>query len=403
MTFSIATIRAVEKLLKKGEVAQTALAELRAGYELGLWSPSQDGGRAVATTALVNLAEALPADEETVAAVFACEPVLRAAWQRIVAGRLKELGARRDAAGLCQAIDILGAASNALLAALPEASLAPSGYGELEMALFGAPVEQSVVTPKLLRVMGASAPFIEGRQAGQPSMLEDIDARNPEVNWVRGRLLRLPDAEETAPDAHATILSGSLQPLSAEMAKQAGNEDEATMLWVLARPWPFLLAQIVFTQEAWAAERISGGMALELEESQKDRFRRPPQIRVVITLANGYEIMCGSLGELILRILNGLGVSLFAARVTAGQLDDRLALAVDELLARNVWRFSYGSERQRPGYQIHERFSDSCYRVLGSKYFYRMGSRVTGAIRNACERWAAEQLARASVSLTAEV
>jgi hypothetical protein len=248
-----------------------------------------------------------------------------------------------------------------------------------------------VTTPRLLRAIGATAPLVEGGQAVPVSALSDVDRLNPEPNWVRGRLLRLPEADETDTEAHSAILSGSWLPLQANAELQGLSEAEATMRWVLARPWPFLLAQIVFTQEAWAAERISGGLALELEASHISRFHRPPQILIVVTLASGYEV----LGELLLSVLISLGVAVFAGRLTAAQLDDHLGPLIQELLTRKVWRFNYGSGRERPGYRIHETFSDSCYRALGSKYFYRLGSRVTGTIRSAAERWAEEQLARA--------
>jgi hypothetical protein len=41
-------------------------------------------------------------------------------------------------------------------------------------------------------------------------------------------------------------------------------------------------------------------------------------------------------------------------------------------------------------------FSDACYRALGSRAFYRLGSPVTAAIRRAAEGWARERIARAS-------
>lgn len=80
-------------------------------------------------------------------------------------------------------------------------------------------------------------------------------------------------------------------------------------------PWCFLLAQIVFTQEAWAAERISGELALELDLSNGSLAYRPPQVSVVITSPEGDEILCGSLGELLLRVLQQLGIELLAPSV----------------------------------------------------------------------------------------
>jgi len=42
-----------------------------------------------------------------------------------------------------------------------------------------------------------------------------------------------------------------------------------SMRWVLQRPWAFLLGQMVFTKEAWEAERVSGSLAFELEQASR--------------------------------------------------------------------------------------------------------------------------------------
>jgi hypothetical protein len=147
-------------------------------------------------------------------------------------------------------------------------------------------------------------------------------------------------------------------------------------------------------QEAWEAERIAGGLALELESNQLARFHCPPQVRVVVTTADGDEVDCGSLGELVQRVLKQLGIGLLAPRMSAGALDDLFAQVIETLLQRQIWAFwDAGRGTRRPGYAIHESFSNACYRAYGSKRFYRFGDAVTAAFRNACVVWAEERLA----------
>jgi hypothetical protein len=386
MSFQPAYIRAVERLLLQGEAPRAALTDLTTGQRLGLWAAARDESRAVATLRLVELLRALPDAREAAAAIFACEPDCRQAWLHILAARLKEMGQRREVEGLSAAVSTLGTASAAVLAALPEASLQPTGMGDFELALLGAAAEQAVTTPVLLRAIGATAELIEGERGAPAASLADVTPDDPRVNWVRGRLLRLPDWEE--PPEPSTVLSGSLAPL-----KESG-ESHAVMRWVLARPWAFLLAQVVFMQEAWDAERIAGGLSLELEPNQLARFHCPLQVRVVVTTAAGDEVDCGSLSELVERVLGQLGIGLLAPHLNAGKFDDLLAPVIETLLRQQVWAFwDAGRSARRPCYTIHESFSNACYRAYGSKYFYRFGDVVTSAFRNACVVWADERLA----------
>lgn len=386
MNFQASHLRAVERLLAQGEAPRGAFADLTAGQRLGLWAVSQDESRVVATLRLVELLHTLPDAREAAAAVFACELVCRQAWLRILAARLKEMGQLREVESLSAAISTLGTASAAVLVVLPEAALQPTGLSDFEQALFGVAAEQAVATPALMRAIGATAELIEGERGATATTLADVTADDPRVNWVRGRLLRLPNSE--APPDVSAIFSGSLV-----LLKESGDQ-HAVMRWVLARPWAFLLAQVVFMQEAWEAERIAGGLALELEPNQLARFHCPPQVRVVVTTAAGDEVDCGSLGELVQRVLGQLGIGLLAPKLNAAAFDDLLAPVIEALLQQQVWAFwDAGRGARRPGYTIHERFSNACYRAYGSKHFYRFGDAVTAAFRNACVMWAEERLA----------
>ena len=398
MPLTTRTIHAIEQLLTNGEVSNTEL-DLQEGVNLGLWVPSFDGNSVVATAAVVRLLQTLPSLSEATAAILATEPNLRQAWQRIVAARLQELGSRRNIQELCNAIDTLGQCATSLLTQLPHAFLNSTGYAELERAILEAPAEQAIATPKLMRILGATSPLIEGKQGKPASIIPHVDAKDPSRNWIKGRLIRLPDptTSDRKSDSQfplSSILSGSL----ADYQPQIKEVDTETMYWVLARPWCFLLAQVVFTQEAWAAERITGGMALELDSGNITQALEPPKITVVVTNAAGEETICGSLAELVLRVLDQLGVTILATNTS--QLDRRLAPVISALQQRQVWHFDPGNSLHRPSYTVHPAFSDDCYRALGSRYFNRLASSVTASLRSTCERWAIERRAQTPIAIS---
>jgi hypothetical protein len=399
MSEFLRTVRAVERLLRYGEAGTSELSALTAGDALGLWRPSEDGSRKVLTQTATALLAGLPA-EEGIAAIFACEPAIRPHWLHIAAARLRELGQRRDTEGLCAAIETLSGAGGALLEALPEANLNPTPHTELERSVLDAPADQAVATPRLLRVLGATAELIEGKRGIPAAALPDIHPLNPAQNWVQGRILRLPDpfSEELYLPEKTSVLSGSWQVPPSNYQRPEEREERKAMRWVLQCPWPFLLAQVVFTQEAWAAERNPSGMALELDRQHEGHEYQPPQVRIAVTTKDGEEVECGSLGALTLRVLGQLGVALLAPALNgadlAAHLDERFARVINALLLRKVWRFTHGGTQQAGVYSIHPEFSDECYRALGSSNFYRQGDRVTVAIRTTSENWATERLSQ---------
>lgn len=399
MTEISAAIAAVRELLTDGETAGNTLSALAEPLRLGLWSLNQPTGLVTARGLLVQLAARLPNAEETVAAAFACQPELRTAWLRIIAARLREPGKRRDAGELCGAIDQLDVASRRVREELPNANLQPTGHQALETALFGSPVEQAVVWPKLLRVIGATAELVEGGQGSPVAPLPRVEPLDPRRTWCSGRILQLPWPLIPAlsqSERVQFVLSGNCEPLS-EAEKSSGDSvSQSVMRWVLHRPWVTLLAQVAFVQEAWEAEQISGRLSLELAEDQLANPYEPARVDVVITTPDGDEILCGTLGELIDRVLFRLDVTLLARPEEAARLDDYLAGVIHLLLEKKVWRFDpRAAGGRRPGFVIDDEFSTSCYRAFGSKYFYRLGSLLTAAIRLTCEQWARERLLEA--------
>jgi hypothetical protein len=370
-------------LLALGEAPSSALRALEAPRATGLWS--EHGGVLVATPAIVALGNQLPSAAEALPAVFSLVPEVREAWLRVVRARLAEMGERGDVAALIEAVTSTGALASELVT-VNAPSLAPTAYSELERAVLPAAAHEASAFPVLLRGLAATASL--QRNAQTPASLPNIAFDDPSTAWRPGRLLRLPARSDVAPST--VVLSGALD---------GRSQDGDAMQWALHHPWAVLLAQMTFTKEAWEAERVSGGIAFELEPVHVSIFQNPPRVEVVVSLPSGEEIRCGSLGELAQRTLAQLGVTVLAHRITFSTLDDGLALVIDALQRHDVWRFEHGAGGRRPVYAIHPSFSDACYRALGSRAFYRLGSPVTAAIRRTAEGWARERIARANAEM----
>ena len=243
----------------------------------------------------------------------------------------------------------------------------------------------------MLRAIGRTSPYVEGRVAPPVQPLPDVNPLTPETNWVPNRLLRPPAELDSFFDGDTSVLTGSLVNLFARESYVTDTPGTARLRWVLYRPWALLLAQVVFTQEAWAAEQNAGSLALELPEDQESRFDAPARVNIVVTRPTGEEIGCGSLGGLIRRVLRQIGVTLLLREDHLKNLDAQLADVIRQLLLRQIWKFEgRGIKGQRSCYRIHEAFSVDCYRIFGAKYFNRGCSRITAAIRATADDWATE-------------
>jgi hypothetical protein len=401
MSQAASAIVVIRNLLSVGEATCAAPSHLS---RVGLCLSDGADARCVATAAMVGVASALPNEKEAVAAAFACDPGIRQLWLAVIAARLKEAGRRRDADELTRAIDQLGAASKTILRLLPTGSLQPTGKQLLETELLGAPADQAVAWPILLRIIGATANLIEGGQ-GQPAKpLPSMVMLDPSRCWRRDRILQLPRLGGDTQEELQFVLSGYCGPLSDQESVPEDVPSQALMRWVLYRPWVLLLAQLTFMQEAWLAEQISGRLALELSDDQMANPYQPSRVNVVITTPEGDEVLCGSVGDLLFRVLERLGVTLLARPEEVRQLDELLAPVIRLVLEQKVWRFEpLGASGGRPGFVIDDDFSTSCYRAFGSKYFYRGGSVLTSAIRLTCEQWAREKLNEAGSSRPAAI
>jgi hypothetical protein len=382
------TIKAMHDLLVTGEVPAGALAALPSGPSLGLWCVT--GSNAVATPALVRLWSKMADESETIAAVASTEPSIRQKWLGMLAARVKEVGQRRDAVTLCGMIEALGPAAESVDKLLAGARPDPTGLGELETELLGCQAHQAPAVPKLLRCISATAPLIEGGGARQAAALPPVVPLDQAANWVSGRLIQRPDKDMASVDCDY-VLSGCIAPLRKRESASSDDIRTARMRWILARPWLALLSQVVFTQDAWHAEHLAGGLALELDRTTLETYLRPPRVQVVVTLADGQEILCGSLGKLLLRTLDRLGVMVLSPESTMAGLDAMLAPVIELLQEQQVWRFrERGLRGGRPGYVIDEGFAVDAYRIFGARYFNRGAETLTAAIRAAAEDWATD-------------
>lgn len=232
------SVAAVQALLRDGETASGPLDALPAG----LWFRTANRKRCVASAALAHLAALLPNRDEATAAVFAWEDRYRAVWWKLVAARLKDAGRRRDLTELSAGIDHVGPAADAVRELLPQAALKTTGFGELDTLLFGAPADQAVADPRLLRALGATAGLIEGGRGIPADAVPDLNALEPRANWVRGRLIRTPQHRGSAAPRPTAVLPGGWQMLTPAEVPAGDPPRQATLRWVLHRPWAFLLA-----------------------------------------------------------------------------------------------------------------------------------------------------------------
>jgi hypothetical protein len=304
-------------------------------------------------------------------------------------------------------------------AVLAEASLAETTTTTLEHELLGAGADQALAVPALRRAL-ATAHALE-TQAGAPLPalpIVDPSGLRAAENWSAGRLLVLPASRVTtryllqgAGDRDVTVegdLAESAAPVLQESpppkafrtrpdSETARPSSEQTLHWLFANPWSFLLALVVYAQDAWAAE-CRGGLQLELPQGQA--AHTPGEITVTVQSADGAEAACGSLADLLLRTLDHLGMACFPARPSAAVLNLQLAPLVGSLLARRVWRFVEAASGARGQYQIHPEFADAAYRMLGSKVIRRGAERVWRAVKIQAEEMRAQELVQARAAHT---
>jgi hypothetical protein len=357
-------------LLRDGSARVPATWKLEGPATVGLWWRVGDTSEVVATPVLVRLARDLPNEAETAGALLATESRFRQVWLSLEAARLSDLGFRDSLAALCEAIELVGAAAATLRDHIPTAQLEPTEFGSLELAVFGAPADQAMAALPLRRAMAATAALVEGGRGAPQAPLPAVPPEDLSVGWCAGRLLQSPRHEASA--AGAFVLHG-----------QVSGMGQERMHWVLQTPWLTLLAVLGFTAEAWAAER-RGGVQLELPLAVVQTYGAPSRVDVVVTLPDGQEVVCGSLGELCIRTIDALGMAIVPP-TTPAELDLSLTPVITHLLRAGVWTWKPDA---RPRYVISDDFSRSCYGGLGHRAIYLSGESLSETLRSVCVAWA---------------
>ena len=368
----------------------------------------------------------LSSDAELVMALLAQQPELRTPWLRLAAARCQEAGQLADELSLVDMVSRLGAAAEWVEDALPEAVLVASPTAALERELLGASVEQAAARPALLRFLATGHWLASGQFIGL-SALPAVDRSGflADQNWIPGRLLALPDAMangayvlrgagELEPPAMALLQlpehrvaeprldvyvkgsSGTASAVQASVTLERQAPSALVLRWLMHNPWAFLLAAVVYAQDAWAAE-CRGGLLLELPVGQP--AHAPAEIAVLVQSPEGAEVACGSLADLLLRSLSYLGMACFPIQPSAQELNAQLSLLIGQLLSRKVWRYVEAASGSRGQYQIHSKFADEAYRTTGSKVIKRAAGHVWLAVRVQAEEMKSLAQANAGVGV----
>lgn len=376
--------------------------ELEVFQQLGLWLFSEDKKTLIASKKLLRLRQSLNTDLDAVAAILATLAELQAVWANIVAAQLNDAAARNDVQVLSEQITNLGGGAGFVLsqtvlsqAQSPNstgASLISTEFTALESFLFGQGAEQGASYPKLLRALSTAAKLVDGLAKSKAQAIELLPIGEGDVtsHWIAQRLIELPLITQANTKSHANHdyhLSGLVQ------APKSDLNDKQIIGWLVANPWAYLLAQIIYTQDIWRSEQVSGGLALEIEPSQIKHFMQPNTIQVVVTTNTGYEVSCGSLAELILRVLDALDINLLTPLkhlLKIEALNAAISPVIGYMISAKVWQFIEGSNQDIPQYKTHSSFARIPTSRLGTINFARPSKHITAAIREQAQSWANE-------------
>lgn len=376
--------------------------EVEVFQKLGLWLFSDDKITLIASKTLLLLRQSLKTDLDAVAAILATLPEIQTAWANIVAAQLNDAAARNDVQALSEQITNLGGGagfvfsqtvlSQALTSKSTGASLNPTEFTALESFVFGQGAEQSASYPKLLRALSTATKLIDDSKKliTELNELSPIDEGDVSSHWLAQRLIELPLITKANIKSHVKNgyhLNGLVQ------APNSDLNDKATIEWLVANPWAYLLAQIIYTQDVWRSEQVSGGLALEIDSSQIKHFMQPNTIQVVVTTSKGYEVSCGSLAELILRVLDALEIHLLTPLKHPQQieaLNAAISPVIGYMISAKVWQFIEGSSQDIPQYKTHSCFARIPTSRLGTINFARPSKHIAAAIREQAQSWANE-------------
>lgn len=370
-------------LVEQGVCANSPSLEVL--QTLGLWHLSENHYHLVASRKLIELRQSLPSSNDTVAAILATQDSYQTAWSKIVAAHLKDAGSRKDEMALIDQVSQLGTAAQSVLSQIESASLQATGFAEVESLVLGQSAEQSASYPKLLRALAVAA-TIKHDCVGVDE-IRKIESNNTSASWQANRLIQMPDTGLSIKLLSEYLLVGSVLP------KEFDTGNQKSLEWLQGNPWAYLLAHLTYTQDIWRSEQIAGGLRLEIEPSQAKYFMQPNEVQVVVTTRDDLEMSCGTLAELLLRVLDSLNITLFTELDNSQQiakLNAALAPVIGYMVEAKVWQFIQVGSQDIPHYQIHPQFESVPSTRLGTIGFARPGQHITAAIREQAERWAIE-------------
>lgn len=378
-------IKPLAQLLEKGSCLASN-KELTPMLE-GLAHPCANGNSWVVSQRLLSMRQQLNSDAELVAALLATDSTLGKTWSGLIAARSREAGELSDAQVLIRLVSQLKGAAAWVVSCLEQEnvpSLQPTEFVALERQLLGASAEQNQVSPALTRVLAAACRMHQWQQQPLPAIdkVKD-DGSRPDTNWCKGRLIQRPGHKAIE---FQYLLSGeSSRPLPTKLKLLSDKEQSLAVLeWVLANPWAYLLALILYEQNVWQVE-TSGGLLLELPAGQSPQ--NPSEVQVLVADSDGDELLCGHLGEFIRKILSSLNMEIFPVGVTESELNAGLARVIGQLLHLKVWRYVEGLSGEQGYYQIHPDFSDACFGRRGQPSFHRYARSLRQAIRSQAMQW----------------
>lgn len=370
-------------LVEQGVCANSPSLEVL--QPLGLWHLSENHQSLIASRKLIEQRQCLPSSHDTVAAILATQESYQTAWSKVVAAQLKDAGSRKDENALIDQVGQLGNAAASILSQIDRASLQATGFAEVESLILGQSAEQSASYPKLLRALAVAA-TIKYDCIGVDE-LSLIGSKNTTASWQANRLIQMPDIDGSVKSLGEYLLVGRV------LSKESDTGNQPCLEWLQANPWAYLLAHLTYTQDIWRSEQIAGGLRLEIDPSQVKHFMHPNEVQVVVTTRDDLEISCGTLAELLLRVLDSLNITLFTELDNSQQiakLNAALAPVIGYMVEAKVWQFIQGGSQDIPHYQIHPQFESVPSTRLGTIGFARPGQHITAAIREQAERWAIE-------------
>lgn len=382
-------VKPLSQLLEKGSCLSSN--ETLNRILSGLAHPCANGNNWVISQRLLLAREQLNSDSELVAALLATDEALCEAWCTIMAARCREAGTLADPQVLIRLVSQLDGAAAWVAARLEQqkpATLQPTPFVALERQLLGASAEQNQVSPSLTRILAVASRMRQWQE--QPLAAIDKvrdDGSRPDINWCRGRLIQRPGHK--AIEFQYLLNGEGSRPLPTKLHHLRDKDQSLLALeWVLANPWAYLLALILYEQNVWQVES-SGGLLLELPPGQSPQ--NPSEVQVLVADDEGHELLCGHLGEFIWKILSSLNMDIFPAGVTEIELNAGLAQVIGQLLHLKVWRYVEGLSGEQGYYQIHPDFSDACFGRKGQPSFHRYARPLRQAIRSQAMQWRSDR------------